>query len=70
MYEPSFTTWTLTVVYQTVTPWDDDGPGPNPPSLLHVEIWRWQMQADGQSIVRLLNLLRDVPVGTSTSIPN
>lgn len=64
-YEVAGTVWELTIRYDTPTLWDDDGKGPNQPSLNHTELWVWPLQADLPHLRSLLRLLHDVPVGTS-----
>ncbi len=65
MYEVPGTTWTLTIIYGTSMPFDDDGPGPNPKGYVHTEIWRWRVEASIQSMKDLLVLFRQLPYGTS-----
>ncbi len=65
MFEVPGTTWTLTIVYGTTTPYDDDGPtGPNPPSYVHTEEWVWRVDASLEQIEQLLALFHEVPFGT------
>lgn len=65
MYEVPGTTWKLTIVYGTTTPYDDDGlTGPNPPSYVHTEEWVWRVDASLDKIEQLLALFHEVPFGT------
>jgi len=65
MYEVPGTTWKLTILFGTSTPYDDDGPGgPNPPSYVHTEEWVWRMDASLDQIEQLLALFHEVPFGT------
>lgn len=69
MYEVPGTTWTLTILYGTVPPWDDDGPtGPNPASNVHQETWSWQVDATFDSMLALMELFHNLPCG-KTSMP-
>lgn len=63
MYEVPGTTWTLTILYGTTTPYDDDGAGPNPPSYVHTEKWVWRVEADLDRMRQLLTLFREIPFG-------
>ena len=65
MYEAPGTTWTLTIVYGTSVPFDDDGPGPNPSSYVHTEVWTWRVEATLPSMKDLLVLFHQLPFGTS-----
>ncbi len=65
MYETPGTTWTLTIVYGTSSPYDDDGTGPNPPSYVHTVVWTWRVEATLQSMKDLLVLFHQLPFGTS-----
>jgi hypothetical protein len=66
MYEAAGTTWTLTIVYGTSQPYDDDGPGgPNPASYVHTEVWQWQLNVTMDSLRDLLTLLHELPFSTS-----
>ena len=64
MYEIPGTRWTLTILYGTYAPWDDDGPGPNPASYVHTEIWQWEVVASLEGMQRLLELFHELPFGT------
>lgn len=65
MFEVPGTTWKLTIVYGTTSPYDDDGPtGPNPPSYVHTEEWTWRMEASLTQLEQLLSLFHEVPFGT------
>jgi len=63
MYEVPGTTWTLTILYGTTTPYDDDGAGPNPLSYVHTERWLWKLDVDLDRLGQLLALFREVPFG-------
>ena len=63
MYEIPSTTFTLTILYGTSTPYDDDGPGPNPPGYVHTEVWQWHVDATLQSLSYLLELFHELPFG-------
>ncbi len=63
MYEVPGTTWTLTILYGTGVPYDDDGAGPNPAGYVHTEIWQWQVDASLESLTNLLNLFHELPFG-------
>lgn len=64
MYEVPGTMWTLTILYGTSAPYDDDGPmGPNPAGYVHTEVWQWQVDASLDSLECLLNLFHEVPFG-------
>lgn len=64
MYEIPGTTWTLTILYGTSVPWDDDGPGPNKPAYVHTETWEWYVDATLESMKDLLALFHEVPFAT------
>lgn len=69
-YEAPGTTWTLQILYSTPTMWDDDGPtGMNPPAVLHVDVWKWELQDDTTHLGCLLNLFHDLGAGTSGTPP-
>ena len=68
MYEVPGTIWKLSILYGTYSPYDDDGPGPNPASYVHQEIWRWELAASAESMQCLLTLFHQVPLGT-TEVP-
>jgi hypothetical protein len=63
MYEAPGTTWTLTILYGTTQPWDDDGAGPNPAGYAHTEVWTWKVDADLTHLSYLLALFHEVPFG-------
>lgn len=78
MYEVPGTCWTLTIQYATnaitvggvLHHYDDDGPGPNPESPVHQEIWHWCVCAQfGQTgeqfntLTLLLDLFHELPFG-------
>lgn len=66
MYETAGTTWTLTILYGTTQPYDDDGPtGPNPAAYVHTEIWQWQLDVTMDSMKSMLAVLHQLPFGTS-----
>ncbi len=65
MYEVAGTTWTLTILYGTTQPYDDDGTGPNPAGYVHTEIWQWQAEVTLDSLKSVLVLLHQLPFGTS-----
>lgn len=64
MYEIPGTTWTLTTVYGTSQPWDDDGFGPKPAGYFHSETWRWVVDASLDSMKDVLALFHELPFGT------
>ena len=69
-YEAPGTTWTLVILYSTPTLWDDDGPtGVNPPAMLHVDIWKWELRDDVAHFGTLLSLFHDVGAGASGTPP-
>lgn len=62
MYEVPGTCWTLTILYGTGTPYDDDGPGgPNPAGYVHTEVWQWCVDATLESLSDLLELFHELP---------
>ena len=63
MYEVPGTTWKLTILYGTTTPWDDDGPGPNPPAYVHTEEWVWKVDATLEKMGQLIELFHEIPFG-------
>lgn len=75
MYEAPGAVWTLTVLYATpqlrvgpnpndVLDYDDDGAlGINPPSPVHQEVWKWQLDVTFQSLSSLLALFHELPFG-------
>jgi len=63
MYEVPGTVWTLQLTYGTYSPWDDDGPGPNPPSTNHMEEWSWNLDETFESALDLLALFHEAPFG-------
>lgn len=63
MYEAPGTTWTLTILYGTSKPYDDDGTGPNPAGYVHTEVWQWQVDATLESLSNLLDLFHELPFG-------
>jgi len=63
MYEVPGTTWTLTILYGTGVPYDDDGPGPNPAGYVHTEVWQWQVDATLDSLQSLMALFHELPFG-------
>ncbi len=63
MYELPSTTFTLSILYGTPNLFDDDGPGPNPPSWVHVENWVWHVDATIESLSLLLELFHELPFG-------
>jgi len=64
LYSVPGTTWTLTVEYYTVLPYDDDGGGPNLPSKVHKAIWSWKLDADFDSVLAAMILFHELPFGT------
>lgn len=64
MYEIPGTMWTLTILYGTAEPWDDDGLGPKLPSYVHTEVWRWYVDATLDSMKDLLALFHELPFST------
>jgi len=67
LYAVPGTTWQLTIPYHTSTAWDDDGPGPNPGSHLHTEVWQWGLDATFPSLRNRLSLFHDMPAGLGES---
>ncbi len=66
MYEAAGTTWTLTILYGTTEPYDDDGPtGPNRAGYVHTEIWQWQLDVTLDSMKSLMALFHELPLGKS-----
>lgn len=63
MYETAGTTWTLTILYGTSDPWDDDGDGPNPAGYVHTEEWKWLLETDIPHMQLMLDLLHELPFG-------
>ena len=63
MYEVPGTTWTLTIIYGTSVPYDDDGTGPNPAGYFHVDVWTWRVEASLESMESLTLLFHEVPFG-------
>ena len=64
MYEVPGTTWTLTILYGTSVPYDDDGTGgPNPAGYVHTEVWQWQVDASLDSLENLMELFHELPFG-------
>jgi len=63
MYEVPSTTWTLTILYGTPVPYDDDGPGPNPAGYVHTEVWQWHVDSTLVSMKNLLELFHELPFG-------
>jgi len=63
MYETPSCTFTLTILYGTPLLFDDDGPGPNPCSWVHVEQWVWHVDADLPHLALLLELFHELPFG-------
>jgi len=64
MYEAPSTTFTLTILYGTFLPYDDDGPNVgNEPSYVHVEQWIWHVDANLDSLADLLELFHELPFG-------
>jgi hypothetical protein len=67
MYEAPGTTWTLNILYGTPQTtsgsYDDDGPGPNPQSVVHQETWTWKVDATFGSMKSLLALFHEIPFG-------
>jgi hypothetical protein len=63
MYELPGTTWTLTILYGTGAPYDDDGTGPNPAGYVHTEVWTWQVDATLESLQNLMDLFHELPFG-------
>jgi len=63
MYEVPGTTWTLTILYGTSVPYDDDGSGPNPLGYVHTEVWQWCVDANLDSLSDLLELFHELPFG-------
>jgi len=61
MYEPPTTTWTLDLLYATLTP--VQFPGESAPSYVHRDKWVWDMDASLESMKHLLELFHEVPFG-------
>ena len=69
LYEVPGTTWTLTIMYATAQPYDDDGDlGHNSLSYMHTEIWAYYLEADTNSMLSLVELFHTMPFGT-TGVP-
>jgi len=62
-YELPGTVWTLTILYGTTTPYDDDGAGTNPAGYAHTEVWTWTVDADFAHLSYLLALFHEEPFG-------
>ncbi len=62
-YELPGTTFTLSILYGTPNLFDDDAAGPNPPSTVHLEQWVWQVDANLDSLIVLLNLFHESAYG-------
>ena len=65
MYEAPGTQWTLTISYTSSEPWDDDGAGPNPPSLDHTNVWKWVVDVNIDSLRAEVALFGQLPFGAS-----
>ncbi|MCE5324525.1 hypothetical protein LLG46_14595 [bacterium] len=63
MYEVPGTTWTLSILYGTQTPYDDDGNGPNQSGYVHSNTWEWTIDADIESMSHLIDLFHELPFG-------
>lgn len=63
MYEVPGTCWTLTILYGTSVPYDDDGAGPNPAGYVHTEVWVWCVDATLDSLENLMDLFHELPFG-------
>jgi len=63
MYEVPGTCWTLTILYGTGVPYDDDGAGPNPAGYVHTEVWQWCVDASLDSLEDLMQLFHELPFG-------
>jgi hypothetical protein len=63
MYEVPGTQWTLTILYGTKLPYDDDGAGGNPAGYVHTEVWTWTVDATLASLRDLLVLFHELPFG-------
>jgi len=64
MYETPSCQFTLTILYGTFDPFDDDGPtGPNPLAWVHAEKWIWHVNTDLEHLVLLLDLFHELPFG-------
>ena len=63
MYEPPKTAWTLRLVYATKTP--VQLPGESSASILHIEEWKWVVDSDADHVHLLIELLAELPFGTS-----
>lgn len=63
MYEVPGTQWTLTILYGTTLPYDDDGAGPNPAAYVHQEVWDWYVDATLASISDAVRLFHEIPFG-------
>ncbi|MCC6484845.1 MAG: hypothetical protein IT209_08370 [Armatimonadetes bacterium] len=63
MYDVPGTNWTLTILYGTTLPYDDDGAGPNPPAYVHQEVWKWHVDATLGSIANAVRLFHELPFG-------
>jgi hypothetical protein len=64
MYEAPSCQFTLTILYGTFDPFDDDGPsGPNPAAWVHAEKWIWHVNMDLNHLVMMLDLFHEAPFG-------
>lgn len=61
MYELPGTNWTLTVSYKTL-PWID--PANNELATTHQDVWKWQVCADLEHLLNLVDLFHQLPVGS------
>lgn len=62
MYEVPGTTFTLTVLYGTTTPYVDSPQNPIG-AYVHTEVWTWQVDATLQSMMDELALFHELPFG-------
>jgi hypothetical protein len=63
LYDLPGSSWKLEVRYATPWMWDDDGSGPNPPTWVHVDSWKWTLKSDVDHLDALLDLFHSLPRG-------
>lgn len=62
IYEAPGTTWTLTIVYGTGSPYK--GPNDKSPTYVHTEKWTWELTTDLTDIQNLVRALHTIPLAT------